>query len=347
MSDNIPQPHMVSITEAYRSDSDEPIIVLPRQIDEKVARLSPEDFRKASQLQKQRDAAYEAAKGNSRIGTPTPSPQSVSQPIEPRVFTNDPPPSKDSPAEGVRPSGKRSPGRPRTLPPTPPKPVGNKSQPRTSKPVSDPRVEELDLRMKRMEHGQERLMQGFDKLVGMLADQHAQQGLAVQSREENEAEGVPDGMLRYHPEQEEEFDDDEGDCAILGEGVVAGDDSDKTDHGPATAERDNISAEGGDPSIIRLQRYIQLHNPPPLKDFRRFWAQLCPKAGFQEWPQPMQERFTELFHNIIVHPKMLHQVRKSVKTFRNGQVLGDEQLYRMLMVMAGSCALYTIITQGS
>jgi hypothetical protein len=104
-----------------------------------------------------------------------------------------------------------------------------------------------------------------------------------------------------------------------------------------------VSAEAGVPGIKALGDN-PARPPKSVKDFRRILAGTAPRAQFQEWPQEMQESFATAFHNIILHPKFLHQVRRLTRTFRNGNLIGEEQMYRLLLMLAGPVAMYGIIS---
>jgi len=317
----LPNPIFQSATEAFLGDSDTPIPVRVGHLDEGVPTLSREEFKKASLRQRQLDAEAEAQAKNPR-SAPTGTPVQ-------------PPPLK---VAGARPSGKPSRAR-RT----------------TSPPVFDgtiiPQVDQIaktnaafEVRIARMEAGQALLTRGVDRLVELLAarDERAaavetREDVAVQEDERPAAHGKPD------LDADQEFadsipDEDDNLAALEDDELTLGDDVGVTaDSSPSGEEW-----EPGDPNIARMQAHIQ--RKTPLKDFRRFWQSLCPRAGYQEWPAEMQARFTNIFSTIILHPKFLVQVRRTVLTFHNGQCMGEEQMYKALVMLAGCCSLYSIIT---
>ena len=233
-----------------------------------------------------------------------------------------------------------------TSPPKAPagaRPSGKPSRARrtTSPPVFDgtiiPQVDqigkknaEFEARIAKMEAGQAQLAKGVDKLVELLAarDHVAEKCAGFATREEVAVQG--DDRPAAHDEAGiNPFEPD--------------DDLDEVDDDAALIENQSLDPfEPGDPNIARMQAFIQRRTP--LKDFRRFWQGLCPRAGFQEWPAEMQTKFTGIFNTIILHPRFLAQVRRTVLTFHNGNCMGEEQMYKMLVMLAGNCALYSIIT---
>ena len=61
----------------------------------------------------------------------------------------------------------------------------------------------------------------------------------------------------------------------------------------------------------------------------------------------MQTQFTDVFTSTVNHPKLLHQVRRAMLKMRNGQCIGEEQMYKVVLMLAGHCVLYSLITQES
>lgn len=351
MPEGIPAPIMQSSTEVMLPGSETPVTVKVGQVDEGVPVLSREEFQKASAIQKARDRAIEEKK----TGTNAQPKTKTGLPLDPPIA-----PSPAAPS-AARPSGKPSPVRRTTSDP--------KTAPRKSKtpPVArDPRFNALEARISEMEEGQALVARGMDKVIEMLAardkrefdarnapqDLHISPGQPTTFQDAStalnaggEEEEVTDAAPRRTEEGfgslslAEELDDEDIDMDVV-EAVEADSPDEAVVRAPAVAED---SFEAGDPAIARLQAHIARKNP--LKDFRRFWASIIPRAGFTEWPIEMQERFTETFNNTVRHPKLLYQVRRAMLKMRNGQCIGEEQMYKAVLMLAGHCVLYSIITQ--
>lgn len=316
MNQGVPNPIFQSATEAFLGDSETPTPVRVGQLKEDVLILPREEYRKQSAIQKQKDAEAESQRKMLAEQKPGPSPP-PGLPGENAPFPKVP--------SGAQPSGKRLRARRTISPPVP-------------KPKLDPNRQwesDLEDRIAKMEVGQVRTQKALDTVIEILSRQPV-----IETREEKEE--VDDAAPRVLTDDEialadASVPDDED------EELPAPDDEDDVDQDLCdTFMGAEDSFEPGDPNIARMQAFIQ--RKTPIRDFRRFWAQLVPKGAFQEWPPAMQARFTGLFNTIIIHPKMLAQVRRTVLTFRNGQVMGEEQMYKMLVMLAGNCAIYSIVT---
>jgi hypothetical protein len=311
-----PQMVFQSATEAFLGDSETPIPVRVGQLDEGVPTLSREEFKRASLRQRQLDAEAERHAKNQKLAD-----QDLADHLVEKVAASPP----KAPAV-ARPSGKPLRARRTTSPPAPSAEDG-------IAPAIDKIYETqtaFEARITRMEDGQAQLAKGVDKLVELLAARDA----AVETREEESSSALA---------ETKNFDCELTDKEIaLADASVPDDDDDDLAGDGVDEVLPPDPFEPGDPNLARMQAFIQ--RKTPLKDFRRFWQGLCPRAAFQEWPIEMQDRFTELFRTIILHPKFLAQVRRTVLTFHNGNCMGEEQQYKALVMLAGSCALYSIIT---
>jgi len=308
-------PIFQSATEVFLGDSDTSIPMRVGHLDEGVPTLSREEFRKASLRQRQLDVETEAqAKKLNMLEDSAGKPLST-DPL-PKAFA------------GARPSGKPSRVRRTTLPPA-----------RSQTPILD-KIEknrgDFESRIAKMEAGQAQLAKGVDRLVELLAARD-ERAAAVKTREEVGSSALAESKPDLDADQafaDSIPDDIEDEIANLADASVP--DGDDVDLG------DPEGWDSGDPAIARMQAHIQ--RKTPLKDFRRFWQSLCPRAGFQKWPNVMQDRFTEIFRTIMLHPEFLAQVRRTVLTFHNGECMGEEQMYKALVMLAGCCSLYSIIT---
>jgi len=345
--EGIPAPIMQSSTEVMLPDSETPVTVKVGQVDEGVQTLSKAEFQKASAIQKARDRAMEE-KENGQKAHPNTAPAS---PLNLAIAPS--PPS----ANAAPPSGKPSPARPTT---SVPKSVAKR--PKTKAVVKDPRFDKLESRIAEMEEGQALVARGMNKVIEMLAARDLRESSA--QRDLHIAPGQPIGLQDADPAQiaggeEEEVTDaaprhteDFGGLSITEEGtdedigigrVEESEECPAEQSGVFASGEDVDSLEAGDLHIARLQAHIARKNP--LKDFRRFWASVLPRAGFTEWPIEMQTRFTETFNNTVRHPKLLYQVRRCMLKMRNGQCIGEEQMYKAVLMLAGHCVLYSIITE--
>lgn len=346
LPEGIPAPIMTSSTEVLLPGSETPVKVTVGQLDEGVQTLSKAEFQKASEIQKARDRAMEAKEkesgGNSQQPQTAPSPQ---------------------PESVAPPSGKPSPARQTT---SVPKSVARKPKPKAV--VKDPRFDKLASRITEMEESQALVARGMDKVIEMLAARDLRESAAQDpSLTPNQPPTFPHGLqyasaaLQTAGGEEEEVTDaaprrteDFGELSITEELTDEFDDTNTVMGGAEDAETpesvvpdrgavESDSFEPGDPDIARLQAHIARKNP--LKDFRRFWATISARAGFTEWPKEMQEKFTESFNSTVRHPKLLYQVRRCMLKMRNGKCIGEEQMYRIVLMLAGHCVLYSIITQ--
>jgi hypothetical protein len=309
----LPNPIFQSATEAFLGDSETPIPVRVGQLDEGVPTLTREEFKKASLRQRQLDAEAEA--GHKR--NETDAHFAITHPKESA--------KSQAAIAGARPSGKPSRARRTTSPP-----VFDGTIIPSAQTVDRIAAEQCVLadRIAKMESGQAQLAKGMDKLVELLAARDAkadhfsgQWSPAVETQEESKE--VDDAAPLVTEEQAHVFD------------ALEPDEDD--------VDQEAVEAwEPGDTNLARMQAFIQRRTP--LKDFRRFWQALCPRAGYQEWPAEMQTKFTGIFNTIILHPKFLAQVRRTVLTFHNGNCMGEEQQYKALVMLAGCCGLYSIIT---
>lgn len=328
MPEGIPAPIMTSSTEVMLPGSETPVKVTVGQVDEGVKTLSKAEFQKASAIQKARDRAMEEKEKQKQNGEKTePSPQ---------------------PPSAAPPSGKPSPAR---LTTSVPKSVARK--PKSKAVVKDPRFDKLASRITEMEESQALVARGMDKVIEMLAArdlrESAAQDLGLTPDRPpalQDAGGEEEEVTDAAPRHTEDF----GGLSIaeeeIDEGIEIGgmeEDSAPEESATSTADVSDDSFEPGDPDIARLQAHIARKNP--LKDFRRFWATISARAGFTEWPMEMQTRFTEAFNTTVRHPKLLYQVRRCMLKMRNGQCIGEEQMYRIVLMLAGHCVLYSIITQ--
>ena len=336
MHDAMPAPQMTSSTEVLLPGSDKPVNMKIGHVDEGVPTLSREEYRVAAQIQANKDA--ENATYDEEMAKCKADPTRV-EPVAPttRVLPKAP--------VAVPPSGK-----PSQAPPAVSAQKTILAQPKG--PLSMKRLAaEADVISDRIGALEETVTTKIDGIVDMLTGliQTAQDMKAQEEGteprlptlpapaimgEEKKVEPVPTGMvdattaLRLAPpdDQLQVHDKMEEESRLL------------TDE-----HLESLEPPVEDIRLAQLQVYLQRHRP--LRDFRRFWHGVCPKAGFNEWPKEMQGQFTELFNSIVMHPKLHTQVRKLTDTFENGQIIGEEQMYRMLVLMAGVCSVYTIVTE--
>ena len=341
MPEGIPAPIMTSSTEVMLPGSETPVTAKVGQVDEGVQVLSKADFQKASAIQKARDRAIEEEKENGTDAAP-------------KTPTGHIPAIAPSPAapSGARQSGKPSPVRQTT---STPNPTARKRKSPAA--VTDPRFNQLESRIAEMEEGQALIARGMDKVIEMIAARDLRESIPTQNASSAQRPRHPAAAFRGAGGEEKEVEDaatrrteDFGPLALTeeleDEDLDFGGSDDAVDVLGEEAGDDAVPGfEEGDPHIARLQAHIARKNP--LKDFRRFWASVTPRAGFTEWPIEMQTQFTDVFTSTVNHPKLLHQVRRAMLKMRNGQCIGEEQMYKVVLMLAGHCVLYSLITQES
>lgn len=348
-------PHMTATTEVYSPDSGKCEPVKIGQPDEGIKTLNREQFRMAAKVQAEKDSELEALAAQSTTSSPPTPPNPVAQqranptnPVapsiaEPKVLrapAAEPPSGKASPAPRKRSGPKRR--RQVAAKQDTPVPNGSLRELRENQDKLEARVEALsaDTNAK---------IDGVVHLLHEMIQTTANAQPPAAMREEKE-EPFVQGMTDASTALDVAGADPRSVSEVLGDDEYGNEEEQEEWAEKSTREIvekalvpvESQPADRTTEAVGRMQAFMKRKNP--LKDFRRFWATVCPRAGFLEWPKEMQEKFTETFSTVVLHPRFLYQVRTCVDTFQNGQVVGEEQMYKMLVVMAGSCALYQIIT---
>lgn len=200
-------------------------------------------------------------------------------------------------------------------------PAKSKTPQKTKAGSTDQSVERIEALEKQMSQ----VCQGMERLIGMMAGQHASQ----QPQEPGEGDATA-ALQEVDPDQQETWDEDDDDSTDEEESEVASD--------PIPFPRQTDAEAGLEPGMTEVQELIRRTNP--LKTFRHQWKQLCPSAGFLEWQAEDQEKLTSLIDAIATHPKFIHNVRTFVRRSRNGGVVGNAQVARVCSTMAGMLAVY-------
>lgn len=345
MSDQPRAPHMTATTEVYSPGSGKCEPVKIGQPDEGVVSMDRAAYRKAAKVQSERDELAEAAAAQSTTSSTPPNPvvqeranptnptaPPIAEPKVPRAPAAEQPSGKTP----LAPSKRKGPKRRRQVAAKQdtPAPAGSLGALREDQGRLEVRVELLASETNAKIDGVLHLLQTMiqtasrveaDEMAAMREEKRDDPdgGMTDASTALEAAEARPRSVsevLDGDPDlAEEEFDDQE-----------------------KVEIATSIPVDPTTAAVERMQVFIGRKNP--LKDFRRFWATVCPRAGFLEWPKEMQEKFTGMFSQVVGHPRFLYQVRTCADTFHNGQVIGEEQMYKMLVVMAGACVLYQIIT---
>lgn len=297
----------VAETEVYIPSLDRTVKVRPGQVRENVPSLSRAEFQKASDIQKRKDAEYEAA----RLRGEDPENPNRKQPaVRP---SSSPPASSASvattkSAPSVPPDGNGRVAKKQVVGKYAPKKTpGRPSQ--TALTNYGEQIQTLEGRITGLE-------------TGITAILTALQGPPPPTQVT--AAAPPAHKLRLAMSLEDEFDDD------FAEPNEEPEDPDFEDEVP--------EVEAVPPYLTEVVRMVQSKNP--FRAFRKMVVRLLGNlCSIQNWPSEAQKNVERSFNDLLFNMGFLEGVYRQVQTFHNGQVVGPTIIFNYAVLLAGCSAI--------